>query len=145
MTTMRTPSTPRTLLIVLTALAALAVTLSACGGDDHADDHADGEGVSTGNSCPPGRPLTYETFGEPFMEQYCVRCHSSELEGADRSGAPEGHDFDSIGGILLVADHVDQYAAAGPDATNTVMPPTDPKPSTQERELLGEWLACELK
>jgi uncharacterized membrane protein len=76
------------------------------------------------------------------MEEYCTHCHSSVLSGAARRGAPEFHDFDSEPGILAVADHVDEYAAAGPDSSNDAMPPTAPRPTQQEREQLGEWLAC---
>jgi hypothetical protein len=129
----------------------------ACGDDqnhgehDHDSGHEDGHhdepiGDPSGATCPTDNDLDYETFGAPFFEMYCVGCHSSELEGAARNGAPLGHDFDSLPGILIVADHIDQYAAAGPDIVNTMMPPpTDPgpKPSTEEREQLGQWLACE--
>jgi hypothetical protein len=88
--------------------------------------------------------LTYEDFGQPFMEKYCTACHSSELRGADRSGAPLYHDFDSLMGIIVVAEHVDEYTASGPKATNTIMPPGGEKPTKAERVQLGEWLACEL-
>jgi hypothetical protein len=126
--------------------------LAACGegsGDhdddaDHASSEGDGMETPSGAECPPGSTLTYETFGKAFMDDYCVRCHSTELEGTARSGAPEGHDFDMLAGILLVAEHIDEYAAAGPDAVNTKMPPTEPRPTEEQRMLLGEWLACEL-
>jgi cytochrome c5 len=121
-------------------LLSLTVLLAACGGDDHGGDQL----MPTNATCPSGSTLTYEGFGQPFVESYCTRCHSSELSGADRNGAPDGHDFDSLEGILSVADHVDQYAAAGPDATNEFMPPSDPRPSLAERQMLGEWLACEM-
>jgi len=98
----------------------------------------------TGATCPPeGTDLTYENFGTPFMEAYCVRCHSSELKGAARMGAPIYHDFDSKIGILNVAAHVDREAAAGPDAIDRHMPPNGDKPTDAERYDLGTWLACE--
>jgi hypothetical protein len=128
----------------------------ACGDDDHGHDdggadHDDGHdeegpvGPASGADCPDDAGmLTYEDFGQPFMEAYCTRCHSSELSGDARNSAPEGHDFDTLEGILLVGDHVDQMAAAGPASTNATMPPSDPKPTMEEREKLGQWLACEL-
>ena len=125
---------------------------AACGDDhSHTDDHdEDGGhdeeapiGPDSGATCPAGSTLDYETFGRPFMESYCVRCHSSELEGIARNGAPAGHDFDTLPGILIVAEHIDQFAAAGPDSVNEMMPPNGDKPSIEEREQLGEWLACE--
>jgi hypothetical protein len=145
-------------LIAVACFTCLAV-LAGCGGDDdgdeghehdghagsgHAGGHADAVGPPSGATCPDDADmLTYETFGKPFVEAYCTRCHSSEVEGSARNGAPGGHDFDSLAGILLVADHVDQKAASGPDSNNVAMPPNGDKPSLEEREMLGEWLACE--
>jgi uncharacterized membrane protein len=119
----------------LLALAA-AIALAACGSDDH--------GGPTGSTCPEGSTLSYETFGQEFMDAYCTRCHASDLTGDDRNGAPLNHDFDTKAGILAVADHIDEQAAAGPDNVNTAMPPRAPKPTEEERRQLGEWLACEL-
>jgi hypothetical protein len=98
----------------------------------------------TGSTCAPDSTLTYENFGQPFMEAYCTRCHSSELRGSARNGAPLYHDFDSLLGVVVVADHVDWYTAAGPDSVNKIMPPNGAKPTPEERLQLGEWLACEL-
>jgi uncharacterized membrane protein len=111
--------------------------------DEHAHDEEGEEGEPSGAVCPPESTLTYENFGQSFVTSYCTHCHSSELTGADRMGAPLEHDFDTLAGILAVAGHVDEYAAAGPDSTNEAMPPSDPKPTLAERQMLGEWLACE--
>jgi uncharacterized membrane protein len=124
-----------------------SMALQACG-DDHAHDHGDHDhdepvGPPSGAVCPDDSTLTYENFGQMFMEDYCTRCHSSELEGDARMDAPDGHDFDTIEGIWAVQDHIDQMAASGPDKTNMAMPLGNPKPTLEERELLGEWLACE--
>ena len=99
-------------------------------------------GPPTAAVCPSGSTLTYANFGQPFMETYCTGCHASTLVGDDRNGAPTFHDFDTIEGIRSVADHIDQMAASGPNATNVGMPNDDPKPSLTERQQLGEWLAC---
>ena len=96
----------------------------------------------TGSSCPDDSTLTYATFGEAFMTSYCVGCHSSQRSGDDRNGAPAGHDFDTLEGIVAVAEHIDEHAAAGPEEVNELMPPSDPRPTDEEREALGEWLAC---
>jgi hypothetical protein len=102
-------------------------------------------GPPTESACPPDSTLTYEGFGQPFMEKYCTDCHSSELRGDKRHGAPSFHDFDTLFGIKAVADHIDETAAAGPAATNTGMPPDgEPKPTLTERRQLGEWIACEM-
>jgi hypothetical protein len=59
------------------------------------------------------------------MESYCTRCHGSTLTGAARNGAPRYHDFDKFLGVLVVADHIDEAAAAGPEAVNQKMPISD--------------------
>ena len=99
--------------------------------------------VPTGAQCPPGSSLTYANFGEPFMTNYCIDCHSSALKGAARHGAPLYHDFDTFVGVMQVANHIDSWTAAGPDAINEIMPEDDPRPSLEERYQLGEWIACE--
>jgi hypothetical protein len=146
--------TRRTRWIPLVALLASAALASAC--DDHdegAEEHGAGHDHDTGEGefgpptesvCPEGSTLTWENFGNTFMQTYCTRCHASTLTGADRQGAPLYHDFDSLQGVLAVADHVDRKAAAGPAATNELMPISAPTPTLEERQKLGEWLACEL-
>jgi len=116
----------------------LLVALAACGDSP----------TPTGSTCPPGSTLRYDTFAAPFMEQYCTHCHDEDLHGSERHGAPLFHDFDTLIGILQVHGHVDERAAAGPDAINTFMPPGDcpdgacEQPTEAERRQLGEWLAC---
>jgi len=100
-------------------------------------------GGSTGTTCPSGSTLTYDTFGRQFMSNYCVRCHGSSITGTARQGAPGDHDFDTLAGIHATElEHIEEQAAAGPNQTNTAMPPSEPRPSQAEREKLGEWLAC---
>lgn len=99
-------------------------------------------GPPTESVCPQGSTLSYESFGKPFMERFCTRCHAASLRGGDRMGAPSFHDFDTLFGIRVVFDHIDETTAAGPAATNTGMPPDKPAPSLEERKQLGEWIAC---
>ena len=102
-------------------------------------------GPPTESACPPtGTTLTYESFGKPFMAAYCTRCHDSKLRGEDRQGAPSFHDFDTIFGIRAVSDHIDETTASGPAATNDSMPPDKPAPTLEERQQLGEWIACDM-
>lgn len=125
-------------------MASLTCVAAACGSEsDHT--HTATGGAASGATCTSTSTLTYASFGRPFMEAYCTRCHSSALAGTARNGAPEAHDFDTLNGILHVVAHVDEKAAAGPAAANGLMPPSDPKPSLEERLRLGEWLACESK
>lgn len=99
-------------------------------------------GPPTEASCPPASTLTWDSFGKPFMDAYCVRCHASTLAPAQRHGAPTFHDFDTIYGTRAVREHIDLTTAAGPAAVNTSMPPGGDAPTLEERQLLGEWLAC---
>lgn len=103
-------------------------------------------GPPTESVCPTGgTTLTYANFGQPFMESYCTRCHSSSLVGAERHGAPSFHDFDTLFGIRAVSDHVDETTAAGPAAMNDGMPnDSGPAPTLEERKKLGEWIACDM-
>lgn len=134
-----------------TLIPCLVFVLAACdtgdsdAGHEHGDaghEHGD-DGAPSGATCPPDSTLTYENFAVPFMAAYCTRCHSSERMGAARDGAPEAHDFDTLEGILAEADHIDEYAAFGADSNNEIMPPSGATPTAEEREQLGEWLACE--
>ena len=56
--------------------------------------------------------------------------------------------LDSAFEIRAFKDHIDWMAGAGPEATNTQMPPDDgpddgPAPTLAEREQLAQWLACD--
>lgn len=120
---------------LLVSLLLLAV---ACGHDhEHSHDEA-----TSGATCPTDNTLTYDNFGRDFFDGYCTRCHSSELSGDLRLDAPTGYDFDTLAGVRKHLDHIDMVSAAGPKATNTFMPETNPLPTLEERTQLGQWLAC---
>ncbi|HVK75183.1 MAG TPA: cytochrome c [Kofleriaceae bacterium] len=127
---------PRSLLAVLAGALVATVAAVGCGGDDPLF------GPPTESTCPPTQTLSYDNFGKPFMEAYCTRCHSSELVGPARMGAPSFHDFDSLFGIKAVSEHIDETTAYGPAAENDSMPPDGAKPTRDERLKLGEWIAC---
>ena len=145
---MRARPTSWSLSLLLTlSLPLMMAHEGGCGSDeeddgDHDHDHDEEVGPPTGATCPEGSTLTYENFGKPFMESYCLRCHSESVIGADRQGAPSDHNFDDIISIRGLAMHIDQKAGSGPDATNELMPENDPKPTMDERVQLSEWLAC---
>jgi hypothetical protein len=102
--------------------------------------------------------LTWDNFGKPFMDKYCIVCHQQSLPRSKRNGAPLYHDFDTLETTLDFPDHIDEQAGSGPNATNEFMPPdrcpSTPgggidvdcmKPTLQERKDLAVWLACEIK
>jgi cytochrome c5 len=97
--------------------------------------------TGVGASCPSADRPTYDNFGEAFMQAYCTRCHSSGVSGIARNGATPNYDFDTLHGVVARIAMIEAFAAAGPNGTNTLMPPSD-GPSLEERERLGQWLAC---
>jgi hypothetical protein len=112
----------------------------------------------TGAVCPTPDPetLTWDSFGQKFMTDYCVACHDSSLIRAQRNGAPLYHDYNSLIGVLQTPGHIDENAGSGPNAHNSRMPPERcptekggavnrdcPRPSEQERTNLAIWIACE--
>ena len=104
----------------------LALTLAstvACGGN--------GPGDPTGSTCPSSSALTYADFGQAFMQNNCLGCHTNNQ-------APSLATLDEI---RVNADAIDRAAAAGPNGVNTYMP-QDGSVSDSERRQLGEWLAC---
>lgn len=130
---------PRRLLLAFTALLLMGHDDGcSCGGQEGIE-----LGPLTGTVCPPDSTLTYDNFGAAFMEDYCLRCHSASVSGADREGAPADHNFDTIAEIRTFREHIDQMAGSGPEATNDQMPPDGDAPTLAEREMLAEWLACE--
>jgi uncharacterized membrane protein len=130
---------------LLLALGLLVQTPLGCGDskdDDAEDDESVPVGNSTGATCDES--LTYANDIKPIAEKYCTRCHAESVKGSARMGAPEDHNFDSEEGILDAAGHIDETAGSGPDATNTMMPPSGDKPTKAERETLAKYLACHL-
>lgn len=86
--------------------------------------------------CPPTSTLSWDNFGGPFFLNWCTGCHSSALGPGARQNAPLGVNFDQIEGIRVHKDAIDERAVH-----DTLMPPAG-GPNTEQRRLLGEWLAC---
>jgi mono/diheme cytochrome c family protein len=90
--------------------------------------------------------LTYDNFASDFFSSYCIRCHGSTLAGSDRNGAPANRNYDTLSGLVDTGPTlIDGAAAAGPSSSNTLMPPSDPRPTDAERRQLGQWLACGMR
>ena len=89
--------------------------------------------------CPNGTNLTYENFGEPFMLRYCVSCHSSQVEGDLRGGAPIDVNLDSPGNVAIWRKSILETSAN--DLGNRMPPQTDMVPR-RDRTLLSEWIRC---
>ena len=109
--------------LLLCGLAALFA--AGCGGG--------GPGDATGSTCPTSSTLSYENFGQTFMQSNCLACHAKT--------GPESPKFDSVEQIRASIGDIDKSAAAGPNAVNTFMPDGS-SVAEAERRKLGEWLAC---
>ncbi|MCA9493940.1 MAG: hypothetical protein KC621_28615, partial [Myxococcales bacterium] len=99
---------------------ALALLLVACGRELEASAPACGD--------------TWEEM-EPFFLSWCASCHSSELTGDLRYGAPTGVDLDTLEGVRASSDRVRAMLEAG------AMPPAGGL-GEAERDATLAWLAC---
>jgi len=95
------------------------------------------EGPIEGRPCPPDSTVNAANFGMPFMLTWCAGCHSAELDEDERAGAPLGIDMDTLDASR---EHLLRIYARSAD-DNLTMPPAG-GPTEEEREQLGDWLAC---
>lgn len=93
-------------------------------------------GIGSDVDCPPeGTELTYDNFGQAYFAQHCLSCHSAEVTGTAREGAPPTVDFDSLQQIRMRLQTIDRRRHD--------MPPSGhPQPTGDEQRKLSEWLAC---
>lgn len=101
--------------------AMMSCLLAACA----AGDTSTGLDTST-LSCPPESTLTYENFGQTVMADNCVSCHSGK----------ESPRLDSVEQIRANTN------AIMLEAVETTNMPDNSSMVLEERQLLGEWLAC---
>lgn len=88
-------------------------------------------------SCPSGSHLTYENFGEAFLRNYCVMCHSAGLGDGKRGGAPLGANFDTAMDAALW-----RAAMVAKASTDSSPEPPVNNVSGSERRLFAQWLNC---
>ena len=138
---------PPSRFLSLLALTSVCLGAGGCGGEGHTDDgHGHHDHSSTGASCPSDNAPTAQDFGQDFLQRYCLSCHSASVSGRGRGGAPTDLNYDTLEEVRRHAEAIDAHAAAGPGATNTAMPPPGlPQPTLEERQKLGQWLACGAK
>ena len=112
----------------MAGMCALAFAV-ACEEEDKGD-----EGGANGD-CEQG--VTYEAVGKPFVEEYCLSCHSEDVDDSLRAGVEEVT-FDDLKGIRAHGRHVHERVMDG------TMPPKNAakKPSDAERTEFLEWLEC---
>lgn len=85
-------------------------------------------------------PVDYGSFGQGFLDAYCVACHSSQMAGSDRLGAPEDVNLDTFSDAQLWADRI-WARTAEPEVVT--MPPGG-GPTDDDLDLLREWLVCDM-
>jgi uncharacterized membrane protein len=84
-------------------------------------------GISSADlSCPSDSTLSYTNFGAAFLSDHCLSCHASKQAPSLASQA---------------AVQANKAAVINAAVTSAAMP-KDGSLSTEERQLLGEWLTC---
>lgn len=133
--------------VVLMVVAAVAASCDTSVDEVEVPDAAlaDAAPVDADEECAPfEEPLampgdeideTYSDFAQPFFGDYCTRCHSSELTGAERNGAPTGLDWDVE---QTVRDNLSRIRHQV--GVSQAMPLSAPYPSCAEREALVRWI-----
>lgn len=113
-------------------LAALALILPGCGGEDGEGSDDDGAVEIDCDS------ETVATYSEVRAFDVCTNCHSSDREGLDRNGAPPGLNFDSHDGAAEAAARIVDQVSMGH------MPPPSSgfSLSTEEKDELYVWAGC---
>jgi uncharacterized membrane protein len=100
----------------------LALVVAACGDND------------PGTACDRSA-LNYDTFGEPYVADWCRGCHSADLSPAMRQGAPVAVNFDTLDDVRAQLQMVEYVTS------NELMPPAG-GPTDDERALMMQWLTC---
>ena len=78
-------------------------------------------------SCPPeGSTLTYDGFGQFVIEEHCLECHSGK----------ESPRLDTLDEVRRVRQSIIH------EAVETSNMPEGSGMTLEQREALGEWLAC---
>lgn len=117
-------------------------------GYDAGPDYDAGDDAGLLFGCPshpdptaaPGEDIgghTYATWAAPmFFELYCTRCHSSSLTNETaRSFAPLGLDWDIEANVRAELARIRFDVGV-----SNYMPPTEPRPSCDERYELLRWI-----
>ena len=95
---------------------------------------ADGKEQFQDTSQPDGTGLiTYTSHIKTILDQYCVRCHSTQKQGDARNGAPIDHNYDTYIEAKASGIHGNERIQAGS------MPPEGPMPD-DNKALYQQWI-----
>lgn len=112
-------------------VALVLLTLGACG----EEEPVPAEGFAA-VLCPPDNILTWQSFGDPFLRNWCTGCHSSDLATGSRQDAPTQINLDQQAKVQGLRERIYARAFESQD-----MPPIG-DPSQIEIDHLAQWLAC---
>ncbi len=113
------------------------IVLVGCGGEGEVGQPIPPETFQPMVSCSEQPALSWENTGRLFLTNWCTGCHSSQLSGKARFGAPGGVDFETEALFLPFKERIE--ARTGGERPS--MPPAG-GPSQEERELFLRWTAC---
>jgi hypothetical protein len=86
--------------------------------------------------CPPGgSAASWKNFAAPFFSNHCGSCHSRDLSGDDRNGAPPDQNFDDRDTVVLFASSILRQV-------ETAQMPPGGFINRNDQEMLREWIAC---
>lgn len=109
------------------SITASLFTVAGCGGDEDAEDLGE---------CPPSSEAQ-QSAGRLVLNNNCLSCHSSQLTGVARQGAPEEYNFDKLDVVRSEVGEIYGEVEEGE------MPPAPATKITgQDLENLRIWLAC---
>ena len=97
-------------------------------------------GPTADSGCGQDPPVDYASFGQGFLLKHCTACHSAQVTGQERQGAPAGVDLDTQEAAEALAERIHARVLV-PEVPE--MPPGG-GPDAEELELLSIWLSCEL-
>jgi len=123
--------------VILALLGACFFTPEGAEGAEDAPLAADDAALEDPGDCERDPPVSWDNYAHGFVTRYCTSCHSSQLAGADRSGAPAGLDLDSEAAVRAYGGAI-RANTLGDDPS---MPPGG-GPDAAELSLLDEWLTC---
>jgi hypothetical protein len=125
------------LLFLTSGCGAQVCWFGTCVGDGVDDPTQPTTATTTDPSACADSEATWEAFTQPFLTTWCTPCHSSELTGSWRLGAPLGANFDTHADAAQWADSIVAYAASD----EPLMPPAGGT-TLDEQAMLREWAAC---
>ncbi|MDB4956059.1 MAG: hypothetical protein JWO36_3628 [Myxococcales bacterium] len=114
----------------------IAIALAGCG-TDYASTNADGGAASADAASCASSYLTYESFGQPFVTNWCRGCHSVNLPDDMRQMAPNNINFDTLADVHTWSQRIAIRATLNP----ATMPPKGGPPDS-DRALLAVWIGC---